>query len=221
MTRATAPGGGSVEVSDCPGNRAWCDHLTMKRGKVLTEHKPMNETLRIGVIGAPHRCSTQTTWQQRTRRSRQPLRRIQPAAKELAGKAGHPAWYADYRKIIEDPDIERCSSVPLPILIPHLHRGRQGGKHIFCEKPIDHDLAKIEKVLEEVNKAGSYQVAQPPLRPQFHACRKGEGRGRITSSRHVPIPLHPISYVKCPRHFWDIPSMTSTWCASSDSEVKR
>lgn len=83
-----------------------------------------------------------------------------PAAQELAQNLGIPNAYQDYHKIIEDPGVDAvfiCSSTDThsPISI----EAAQAGKHIFCEKPIDHDLNKIQAVLDAVKKAGvKYQV---------------------------------------------------------------
>ena len=82
------------------------------------------------------------------------------AAKELAENLGVTKVYEDYHKILEDKDIDAvfiCASTDMhsPISI----EAAKAGKHIFCEKPIDHDLNKIAEVLDEVKKAGiKYQV---------------------------------------------------------------
>ena len=82
------------------------------------------------------------------------------AAQALAEQLGVSKVYEDYRKILEDKDIDAvfiCASTDMhsPISID----AAKAGKHIFCEKPIDQDLCRISMVLEEVNKAGvKYQV---------------------------------------------------------------
>lgn len=72
----------------------------------------------------------------------------EPAARELAEKLNIPAYYSDYHKILEDDTIDAvfiCSSTDThsPISI----EAARAGKHIFCEKPIDHDLDKIARSL--------------------------------------------------------------------------
>lgn len=82
------------------------------------------------------------------------------AASGLAEQLGVDKVYQDYKKILEDRDIDAvfiCASTDMhsPISIA----AAKAGKHIFCEKPIDHDLEKISQVLEAVKKAGvKYQV---------------------------------------------------------------
>ena len=128
----------------------------------------------------------------------------EPAAKDLAEKLGIANYYSDYHKILEDPTIDAvfiCSSTDThsPISI----EAARAGKHIFCEKPIDHDLDKIRVVLEEVRKAGvKYQVG---FNRRFdrnfshvHDVVKNGGVGDVqivkVTSRDPEAP--PLSYVK-------------------------
>ncbi len=127
-----------------------------------------------------------------------------PAAKELAEKLNVPNWYDDYHKILENPDVEAvfiCSSTDThsPISI----EAARAGKHIFCEKPIDHDLDKIKVVLDEVERAGvKYQVG---FNRRFdrnfkhvHEVVQNGGIGDVqivkVTSRDPEAP--PLSYVK-------------------------
>ena len=55
----------------------------------------------------------------------------------------------DYHEILNDPEIDAvliCSSTNThsPISLEAI----AAGKHVFCEKPIDHDLTKIKQVVE-------------------------------------------------------------------------
>ena len=82
------------------------------------------------------------------------------AAKDLANKHGVTKVFDDYNQLLTDPEVDAvfiCASTDMhyPISIA----AAKAGKHIFCEKPIDHDLGRIEEVLAEVKKAGvKYQV---------------------------------------------------------------
>lgn len=68
--------------------------------------------------------------------------------------------YTDYHCILEDAEIDAvliCSSTDTHSKISI--EAAEAGKNIFCEKPIDHDLGRIQQVLEAVEKAGvKYQV---------------------------------------------------------------
>ena len=167
----------------------------------------MSQKLRIGVIGAG-RIGKLHANNLATRVPNAELAAIsdvcEPAAKALAEKLNVPAYYSDYHKILEDPDIDAvfiCSSTNThsPISI----EAARAGKHIFCEKPIDHDLAKIRPVLEEVKKAGvRYQVG---FNRRFdrnfkrvHDVVQSGGIGDVhivkVTSRDPEAP--PLSYVK-------------------------
>ena len=128
----------------------------------------------------------------------------EPAAKELAENLGIPYFTNDYKKVLADPDVDAvfiCSSTDThsPISI----EAARAGKHIFCEKPIDHDLDKIREVLDEVKKAGvKYQVG---FNRRFdrnfkrvHEAVKSGTLGDVhivkVTSRDPEAP--PISYVK-------------------------
>ncbi|MCT4618225.1 MAG: inositol 2-dehydrogenase [Marinisporobacter sp.] len=82
------------------------------------------------------------------------------AAKEWAEKMGIPTATSDYKEILNDPEIDAvliCSSTDTHAQISI--EAAQAGKHIFCEKPVDLSVEKVEAVLEEVKKAGvKFQV---------------------------------------------------------------
>lgn len=66
----------------------------------------------------------------------------------------------DYHEILNDPEIDAvliCSSTNThsPISLEAI----AAGKHVFCEKPIDHDLGKIKQVVEALKGSNiKYQV---------------------------------------------------------------
>ncbi len=167
----------------------------------------MSKKLRIGVIGAG-RIGKLHANNLATRVPNAELAAIsdvyEPAAKELAEKLGVPAYYSDYHKILEDPTIDAvfiCSSTDTHS--PISMEAAKAGKHIFCEKPIDHDIDKIRPVLEEVKKAGvKYQVG---FNRRFdrnfkhvHDVVQAGGIGDVhivkVTSRDPEAP--PLSYVK-------------------------
>ncbi len=77
------------------------------------------------------------------------------SAKDLASKLNVQNIYSDYHKILDDKTIDAvaiCSSTDTHAKI--LIEAANAGKHIFCEKPIDHDLAKIDEAILAVKKAG-------------------------------------------------------------------
>ncbi|HPY94644.1 MAG TPA: inositol 2-dehydrogenase [Clostridia bacterium] len=126
------------------------------------------------------------------------------SAKALAATLGVGKVYQDYRQLLDDPEVDAvfiCASTDMhsPISIA----AARAGKHIFCEKPIDHDLGKIEEVLKAVKEAGvKYQVGfNRRFDRNFKKVRETVREGKIgdvhivrVTSRDPEAP--PPSYVK-------------------------
>jgi len=77
------------------------------------------------------------------------------SAKEWAEKMGIPNATKDYKEILDDSEIDAvliCSSTDTHAQI--IIEAAQAGKHIFCEKPVDLSVDKIEAALAAVEKAG-------------------------------------------------------------------
>lgn len=110
----------------------------------------------------------------------------------------------DYHDILNDPEIEAvliCSSTDThsPISIEAI----KAGKHVFCEKPIDHDVNKIKAVLDALSGTGlKYQVGfNRRFDHNFKAVRKAVADGKVGNleivkiSSRDPEPPSP-AYVK-------------------------
>jgi myo-inositol 2-dehydrogenase/D-chiro-inositol 1-dehydrogenase len=79
----------------------------------------------------------------------------------------------------------------------------QAGKHIFCEKPIDLDLSKIDAALDAVEKAGvKFQIGfNRRFDPNFRKIRAMVAAGKIGTPHILRITSRdpappPVSYVK-------------------------
>src|SRR5579859_7466367 len=128
----------------------------------------------------------------------------QKAAQELAARCGIAQVAERSEDILTDPRIDAvliCSST-------HTHAGliveaAQAGKHIFCEKPIGHSLAKIDQALAAVEKAGvKLQIGfNRRFDANFARVRQAVASGEIGTPHllHIispdPVPP-PLSYVK-------------------------
>lgn len=126
------------------------------------------------------------------------------AAEECAARVGVPRAVNDYRRLLDDADIDAvvvCSSTGTHARI--VEEAAQAGKHIFCEKPIDHDLSKIRRALAAVEKAGvKLQVGfNRRFDANFARVRRAITAGEIGEPHllHIisrdPAPP-PIEYVK-------------------------
>jgi Predicted dehydrogenases and related proteins len=75
--------------------------------------------------------------------------------KEWGAKLDIPKISDDYKDVLGDPEIGAvliCSSTDTHSNL--IIEAAKADKHIFCEKPIDYDIARIKKALDEVEKAG-------------------------------------------------------------------
>ena len=77
------------------------------------------------------------------------------AAKALAERYGIPAYGSDYMEIIDDPAIDAvlvCS--PTPTHADIAIAAMKAGKHVFCEKPVDLTIEKIQKTAQVARETG-------------------------------------------------------------------
>jgi len=126
------------------------------------------------------------------------------AAQSVANRCGIPTVAASSQDILSDPQVDAiliCSSTDTHAEL--IAEAARAGKHIFCEKPIAHDLGKIDGALEAVAKAGvKLQVGfNRRFDPNFARVRRAVESGEIGAPRlmHIvsrdPAPP-PLSYVK-------------------------
>jgi len=126
------------------------------------------------------------------------------AAERLAGELGVGAALDDPGGILEDASVEAvviCSSTDTHAEL--IEAAAKAGKQVFCEKPIDHDLARIDQVLAAVAAAGvKLQVGfNRRFDVSFARARELVAVGRIgvphilrITSRDPEPP--PMAYVK-------------------------
>ena len=147
-----------------------------------------------------------------------------------AKEMGIKNTYTDYNKILEDKNIDAvliCSSTDTHSKISL--DAIKAGKHIFCEKPIDHDIDKIMEVKKALDKSNvKYQVGfNRRYDHNFMAVKNAIKNGKIGNMEIMKIcsrdpDAPPIDYVKVsggmfldmPIHDFDMVRFLS------DSEVK-
>jgi myo-inositol 2-dehydrogenase/D-chiro-inositol 1-dehydrogenase len=166
----------------------------------------MTEQLRLGLIGAGRigRVHAANVAQ------RVPSARLVAvadvygdAARALAGEYGLDA-YDDHRRLLERSDVDAvviCSSTDTHAQM--ITEAAQAGKHIFCEKPIALDLARIDAALAAVERAGvTLQVGfNRRFDPGFAAARQAVLDGKVGRPEMVRITSRdpappPIGYIK-------------------------
>lgn len=103
---------------------------------------------------------------------------------------GVEAVTKDYKEILANPEIDAvliCSSTDThsPISVEAI----KAGKHVFCEKPIDHDVAKIKEVIEALKDSNvKYQVGfNRRFDHNFEAVQKAVADGKIGDTHIIKI----------------------------------
>ncbi len=96
----------------------------------------------------------------------------------------------DYKEILADPEIQAvliCSSTNThsPISVEAI----KAGKHVFCEKPIDHDIEKIKDVIDALKDSKvKYQVGfNRRFDHNFEAVRNAVVAGKIGEPHIIKV----------------------------------
>ncbi len=125
-------------------------------------------------------------------------------SREWAENLGVKNIYKDYTEILKDPKIDAVviassTDTHSKISIEAIN----AGKHIFCEKPIDHDVEKIKKVISALEgKKIKYQVGfNRRFDKEFAAVKEAIKEGKIGNLHMLKITSRdpeapPVSYVK-------------------------
>ena len=126
------------------------------------------------------------------------------AADAIARRCGIPRAAAGTAEIFADPAIDAvmiCSSTNTHADL--IIEAAQAGKHIFCEKPIDHSLEKIDRALDAVNKASvKLQIGfNRRFDPNFARVRRSIATGEIGAPHLLHIISRdpgppPLAYIK-------------------------
>jgi myo-inositol 2-dehydrogenase/D-chiro-inositol 1-dehydrogenase len=129
---------------------------------------------------------------------------VEAAARQLAEQVHAPVSGSDYRMLLADPAVDAvvvCSATDTHAQI--IMDAAAAGKHIFCEKPIDHTLAKIDQALAAVEKAGvKFQIGfNRRFDSNYARVRQAVATGEIGAPHlmHIisrdPAPP-PLDYIK-------------------------
>ncbi|HXK94952.1 MAG: inositol 2-dehydrogenase [Candidatus Omnitrophica bacterium] len=126
------------------------------------------------------------------------------AAKACADRFHVTKVYSDAEPVLADSSIDAvaiCSSTNTHA--PLIEAAAAAGKHIFCEKPVDFDLERIDRCLRAVDKAGvKFQVGfNRRFDPNFWEVRRKITEGRVGDVQIVRITSRdpappPIDYIR-------------------------
>ena len=128
----------------------------------------------------------------------------EPAAAETAARLHIPVSSSDTLAVIRRDDVDAvaiCTSTDTHV--QYIIEAANAGKHIFCEKPIDMELAHIDRALEAVEKAGvQLQIGfNRRFDPNFARVRRAIIEGEVGTPHLLHIISRdpgppPISYVR-------------------------
>ncbi len=104
------------------------------------------------------------------------------AARELAAELGVERCYGDFRRMLEEVELDGvvvCSSTDTHAEV--IEAAASAGRHVFCEKPIEVSLERIDRVLEAVKRHGvKLQVGfQRRFDPSVASLRRAVSEGEI------------------------------------------
>jgi myo-inositol 2-dehydrogenase/D-chiro-inositol 1-dehydrogenase len=124
--------------------------------------------------------------------------------KDVFDEYGVDNYDSDFNAIINNPEIDTvfvCSPTDTHAKIAIA--AAKAGKDIFCEKPIDFEIKRVEEVLAEVEKAGvAFQVGfNRRFDPNFVKAKKATLAGEIGDIHVIKITSRdpeapPLRYVK-------------------------
>jgi myo-inositol 2-dehydrogenase/D-chiro-inositol 1-dehydrogenase len=113
-------------------------------------------------------------------------------ARDCAARLQIPEFTSDFRRVTDHPELDAvviCS--PTDTHLEVILAAAATGKHIFCEKPIDSDLGRIDRALTAVRKA--QVVFQVGFNRRFDANFRRIRRAVVDGEIGTPHQLHIIS----------------------------
>jgi myo-inositol 2-dehydrogenase / D-chiro-inositol 1-dehydrogenase len=150
---------------------------------------------------------------------------VQSGSRELAERCSlaHGCRpYYDYEELLENPDVDAiaiCSASDRHT--EQIVACAEAGKHIFCEKPIDTDLAEIDKALVAVRKAGV--KLQVGFNRRFDTNYARVRRAIVQNEIGQPHMLHITSRDPSPPSLDYVKSSGGIWldCSIHDLDMSR
>jgi myo-inositol 2-dehydrogenase/D-chiro-inositol 1-dehydrogenase len=117
----------------------------------------------------------------------------------VAAKLNISRTFADYRRVLEMPEVDAVAiCTPTNTHYQIILETAAAGKHIFCEKPVDFDVERIQTIVAEVEKRGVQLMVgfnrrfDPNFRKVYDTVQGGKVGApqilRITSRDPAPPP---------------------------------
>lgn len=123
---------------------------------------------------------------------------------KFASENGVGKCVKDYHEILNDPEIDAVLiCTPTPTHTPISIEAIKAGKHVFCEKPVDHEIENINKVIEALKDSNvKYQVGfNRRFDHNFRAVKQAAKDGKVGKTEMITIKSRdpeppPLDYVK-------------------------
>ena len=129
---------------------------------------------------------------------------LEEALQDTARKFSVSLAKQDYRYLLDKKQIDAvviCTSTDTHAKI--ISEAAQAGKHIFCEKPIAHDMSEIDKALKAVNESRvKFQIGfNRRFDPSFKKAKEMIKTGKIGEPHIVRVTSRdpappPMEYIK-------------------------
>jgi len=131
--------------------------------------------------------------------------RDENAVIEAAKRYGYEKYYTDWRKMLEDDEIQVFDNgAPNDIHAEPCIAAAEAGKHVFCEKPLAHTAEQSKEVWDAADKAGIKHMVGynyrflPAIRQAKHLIEKG-ALGRIYHLRAVYLQEWVLPHYNTPK----------------------
>jgi len=157
----------------------------------------MTESVTIGLVGAgfigqmhalAFRNAAMTAWQPPVAvRLKTVAETDETLGRTIAARYGWENWTADWRDIVEDPEIQLVINAGPN----HLHgeptvAAARAGKHVFCEKPLAASAEEAWRIWKDVAETGVIDLCAFMYRsmPALNLAREMIGSGELGEVRH-------------------------------------
>lgn len=122
----------------------------------------------------------------------------------FAAKHGITTFYTTYAEMVSDTAIDAVIiASPTTYHYEHIVAAAEAGKHIFCEKPIDLSLEKVQRVTDLISKSGIHFMVGFNRRfdPHVLQLKAALDEGKVGKPQIVKITSRdpgppPLAYIK-------------------------
>ena len=166
------------------GSLGWLCGLFETSQIELSEHKYMNSTFKVGVIGAGGIAAKLHLPELQTVPDTEVVvlaGRKRHRLETLCRKYHVPRWTVSYDEVLGDPEIDGVViALPHPLHVKFGLQALEAGKHILMQKPLSTSLAEAETFVQAVERSQRTVLALPHVStPHVLAAREYVTSGKL------------------------------------------